>query len=96
MFVNSPDNILRSTHVPVGEDQQQHLELSRDLAMIFNRHTKARALPLPEYITSTPYTSSLRRDLLTSSQLQRRESSPSETRRPRCQSLLKTKIPGFS
>ncbi|KAI0285227.1 tryptophanyl-tRNA synthetase [Russula brevipes] len=27
----------RATHVPVGEDQQQHLELTRDLADIFNR-----------------------------------------------------------
>ena len=27
----------RATHVPVGEDQQQHPELSRDLAEIFNR-----------------------------------------------------------
>lgn len=27
---------LRSTHVPVGEDQIQHLELAQDLARIFN------------------------------------------------------------
>ncbi|KAI6111201.1 hypothetical protein F5141DRAFT_1274689 [Pisolithus sp. B1] len=27
----------RATHVPVGEDQQQHVELTRDLAEIFNR-----------------------------------------------------------
>ncbi|KAN0109813.1 hypothetical protein V8E52_008919 [Russula decolorans] len=27
----------RTTHVPVGEDQQQHLELTRDLAESFNR-----------------------------------------------------------
>ena len=27
----------RATHVPVGEDQQQHLELTRDLAESFNR-----------------------------------------------------------
>ena len=27
----------RATHVPVGEDQQQHLELTRDLAEGFNR-----------------------------------------------------------
>ncbi|KAI0303330.1 tryptophanyl-tRNA synthetase [Multifurca ochricompacta] len=27
----------RATHVPVGEDQQQHLELTRDLAETFNR-----------------------------------------------------------
>ncbi len=27
----------RATHVPVGEDQQQHIELTRDLAESFNR-----------------------------------------------------------
>lgn len=27
----------RATHVPVGEDQVQHLELSRDIAQYFNR-----------------------------------------------------------
>src|SRR6202049_1174571 len=27
-----------ATHVPVGEDQKQHLELSRDLAVKFNNH----------------------------------------------------------
>lgn len=28
---------LRSTHVPVGEDQVQHLELAQNLARIFNK-----------------------------------------------------------
>jgi tryptophanyl-tRNA synthetase len=28
--------IYRATHVPVGEDQKQHLELSRDIALKFN------------------------------------------------------------
>ncbi|KAI6125315.1 hypothetical protein EV401DRAFT_1117912 [Pisolithus croceorrhizus] len=27
----------RASHVPVGEDQQQHIELTRDLAKIFDR-----------------------------------------------------------
>ncbi|KAI6099185.1 hypothetical protein EDD16DRAFT_1660322, partial [Pisolithus croceorrhizus] len=27
----------RASHVPVGEDQQQHVELTRDLAEIFDR-----------------------------------------------------------
>ena len=27
----------KATHVPVGEDQQQHLDLTRDLAEGFNR-----------------------------------------------------------
>ena len=29
--------LYKSTHVPVGEDQKQHLELSRDIAQGFNR-----------------------------------------------------------
>ena len=28
-----------ATHVPVGEDQKQHLELARDIAQEFNRAT---------------------------------------------------------
>ncbi|TFK32598.1 hypothetical protein BDQ12DRAFT_638543 [Crucibulum laeve] len=46
----------RATHVPVGEDQTQHLELSRDLADIFNRTFKnaKRFFPLPtQLITPT-------------------------------------------
>jgi tryptophanyl-tRNA synthetase len=44
----------RATHVPVGEDQQQHLELSRDIADTFNRTFKARSslFPLPQHIFS--------------------------------------------
>lgn len=42
----------RATHVPVGEDQKQHLELARDIADIFNRRYK-RIFPLPEYVAST-------------------------------------------
>ncbi|KAI0062100.1 tryptophanyl-tRNA synthetase [Artomyces pyxidatus] len=34
-----------ATHVPVGEDQQQHLELTRDIADIFNR-TYPKPAPL--------------------------------------------------
>ncbi|XP_020775912.2 tryptophan--tRNA ligase, mitochondrial [Boleophthalmus pectinirostris] len=30
--------LYKSTHVPVGEDQVQHLELAQDLARIFNNH----------------------------------------------------------
>ncbi len=29
--------LYQATHVPVGEDQKQHLELARDIAMAFNR-----------------------------------------------------------
>ncbi|KAG6827819.1 hypothetical protein H0H92_010335 [Tricholoma furcatifolium] len=44
----------RSTHVPVGEDQTQHLELCRDLAEIFNRtFTPSRPLfPLPAQLNT--------------------------------------------
>ncbi|KAL4074545.1 hypothetical protein V8B97DRAFT_1868581 [Scleroderma yunnanense] len=41
--------VYRTTHVPVGEDQSQHLELTRDLAEIFNRTFKGKTplFPLP-------------------------------------------------
>ena len=39
----------RATHVPVGEDQKQHLELSRDIAQKFNNDWGAEDFfPLPE------------------------------------------------
>ncbi len=38
----------RATHVPVGEDQKQHLELSRDIAASFNRRFAEGFFPLPE------------------------------------------------
>ena len=34
--------------MPVGEDQKQHLELSRDIAGAFNRHFGVEFFPLPE------------------------------------------------
>ena len=38
-----------STHVPVGEDQKQHLELSRDIAQKFNKDFNCEGFfPLPE------------------------------------------------
>jgi tryptophanyl-tRNA synthetase len=40
--------IYRGTHVPVGEDQKQHLELSRDIAGAFNRKYGTDFFPLPE------------------------------------------------
>ncbi|EPQ26920.1 uncharacterized protein PFL1_05555 [Pseudozyma flocculosa PF-1] len=42
--------LYRSTHVPVGEDQVQHLELSRDVADLFNRTYRKRFFPLPQHI----------------------------------------------
>ncbi len=43
----------RATHVPVGEDQKQHLELARDIATRFNiEHAKRDFFPLPEPVIS--------------------------------------------
>lgn len=39
-----------ATHVPVGEDQKQHLELARDIAGAFNRRYETEFFPLPEPI----------------------------------------------
>ena len=38
----------KATHVPVGEDQKQHLELTRDIAQKFNNDFKVEFFPLPE------------------------------------------------
>ncbi len=40
--------LYKATHVPVGEDQKQHLELSRDIAGAFNRRYETEIFPLPE------------------------------------------------
>ncbi|PWC54177.1 tryptophan--tRNA ligase [Azospirillum sp. TSO22-1] len=40
--------LYKATHVPVGEDQKQHLELARDIAGAFNRHYDTEFFPLPE------------------------------------------------
>ncbi len=41
----------RATHVPVGEDQKQHLELTRDIAIKFNNDFKVPDFfPIPEPI----------------------------------------------
>jgi tryptophanyl-tRNA synthetase len=38
----------KATHVPVGEDQKQHVELARDIAGAFNRRYDVDYFPLPE------------------------------------------------
>jgi len=38
----------KATHVPVGEDQKQHLELTRDIAGAFNAMVEEDFFPLPE------------------------------------------------
>ncbi|HUK60821.1 MAG TPA: tryptophan--tRNA ligase [Stellaceae bacterium] len=40
--------LYKATHVPVGEDQKQHLELARDIAGAFNRRYGVSFFPLPE------------------------------------------------
>ncbi|KAF1957255.1 tryptophanyl-tRNA synthetase [Byssothecium circinans] len=44
--------LYNTTHVPVGEDQAQHLEFTRDLAQTFNAAYKSDILTLPETILS--------------------------------------------
>src|SRR5215468_2163064 len=57
--------VYRATHVPVGEDQKQHLELSRDIAQKFNGDYAASMarlglgasfFPLPEPLIQGPAT----------------------------------------
>ena len=38
----------KATHVPVGEDQKQHIELTRDIAMKFNHDYKVNFFPITE------------------------------------------------
>ena len=45
--------LYKATHVPVGADQKQHLELSRDIAQKFNNDFKCKDFfPLPEPLIS--------------------------------------------
>jgi len=57
--------VYRATHVPVGEDQKQHLELSRDIAQKFNNDFSVQIadlgyndgfFPLPEPLITGPAT----------------------------------------
>ena len=58
--------LYRGTHVPVGEDQKQHLELARDIAQKFNNdyresivangYAEGRFFPLPEPMIQGPAT----------------------------------------
>ena len=57
--------VYKATHVPIGEDQKQHLELSRDIAQKFNVDFKESILahgfgkeffPLPEPLIQGPAT----------------------------------------
>ena len=42
--------IYLATHVPVGEDQKQHLELTRDIAQKFNNDFNTDIFPIPRTI----------------------------------------------
>ena len=44
----------KGTHVPVGEDQKQHLELARDIAQKFNNDYGVKFFPLPEPVIGGP------------------------------------------
>ncbi|KRC81755.1 tryptophan--tRNA ligase [Sphingomonas sp. Root241] len=44
--------VYKATHVPVGEDQKQHLELARDVATKFNTDFEVDLFPLPEPLIS--------------------------------------------
>jgi len=44
--------LYKATHVPVGEDQKQHLELARDIATKFNTDFAVDLFPLPEPLVS--------------------------------------------
>ena len=47
--------VYKATHVPVGEDQKQHLELTRDIAAKFNTDFEAPGFfPLPEPLIQGP------------------------------------------
>ena len=47
--------LYKATHVPVGDDQRQHLELTRDIAAKFNHDFAAPGFfPLPEALTEGP------------------------------------------
>jgi tryptophanyl-tRNA synthetase len=49
--------VYKATHVPVGEDQKQHLELARDVAQKFNNDFGAADFfPLPQPVIAGPAT----------------------------------------
>ncbi len=46
--------LYQTTHVPVGEDQKQHLELARDIAAKFNTDFNVELFTLPEPVIGGP------------------------------------------
>ena len=45
--------LFNATHVPVGADQKQHVEIARDIAQTFNKTYKTNTLLLPEPLIDT-------------------------------------------
>jgi tryptophanyl-tRNA synthetase len=48
--------LYKATHVPVGEDQKQHLELTRDIAQKFNNDFGCQVFPIVEPLILGPAT----------------------------------------
>lgn len=48
--------LYHATHVPVGEDQKQHVELTRDIAAKFNHDFKTDFFPMTEPVIDGPAT----------------------------------------
>ena len=48
--------LYHATHVPVGEDQKQHVELTRDIAAKFNHDYKVDFFPQPDPVIDGPAT----------------------------------------
>jgi len=48
--------LYHATHVPVGEDQKQHVELTRDIAAKFNHDYGVDFFPMPEPVIDGPAT----------------------------------------
>jgi len=46
--------VYKATHVPVGEDQKQHLELAREIAATFNTRYGEDFFPQPEPVITGP------------------------------------------
>ena len=77
--------LYKATHVPVGEDQKQHLELTRDIAQKFNNDFGVSLFPLPEplILGEAPRVMSLR-----DGKKKMSKSDPSEGSRPEASNLI--------
>lgn len=46
------DCVCRATHVPVGDDQLQHLELAKEVSRLFHNRYQSDLFPVPEPMLS--------------------------------------------